>query len=59
MNYNEIIRQLAIKENVSVEEIEKEMEAAIKYAELDCSAKEFIETTVALLKQKTIYSRIV
>lgn len=60
MNYNEILRQLAIKENVSVKEIEKEMKTAIKSAGLDCSVKEFIETTTAaLILKKTIYSNLV
>lgn len=59
MNYKKILRQLALKENVSVKEIESEMQAAINYAGLDCSVKEFIETTSKLLREKTIYSNIV
>ena len=47
MNYQEIIKQLAEKENVSVKEIEKEMQTAINYAGLDCSAEEFIKTVSA------------
>ncbi len=44
MRYKEILKKLSIKENVSVKEIECEMQAAINNAGLDCSAKEFIET---------------
>ena len=56
MNYNQILKQIAVKENVSVKEVEKEMQAAIKAAGLDCSPKEFIETTALLVREKTIYS---
>ncbi len=56
MNYNEILTQLAIKNNVSVKEIEKEMAFAISCAGLNCSVKDFIETTSASLI-KTIYSK--
>lgn len=56
MDYNEILRQLALKENVSVAEIEKEMKAAIESAKINCSVKEFIETVSALVKSKTTYT---
>lgn len=59
MTYKKILRQLALKENVSVKEIESEMQAAIDYAGLDCSVKEFIEITSKLIKEKTIYSNSV
>lgn len=57
MNCNKVLKQLATKENVSVKEIENEMKLAINSAGLNCSVKEFIETTAALLKEKTIYSK--
>ncbi len=56
MKYNKILKQLAAKENMSVKEIEKEMELAIVSAGLDCSVKEFIETAAKMLKERTIYS---
>ncbi len=59
MNYKEILRSLALKENTSAEEIENEMKAAINSTGLECSVKEFIELTTALLKERTIYSTIV
>lgn len=59
MTYKKMLRQLALKENVSVKEIESEMQSAIKYAGLDCSIKEFIEITTKLIKEKTIYNNIV
>lgn len=59
MTYKKILRQLALKENISVKEIESEMQAAIDYAGLDCSVKEFIEITTKMIKEKTIYSNIV
>ena len=49
MNYREILKQLAAKENVSVQEIEKEMKKAITCAGLDCSAEEFIKTITSLI----------
>ena len=45
MTYKKMLRQLALKENVSVKEIESEKQSAIDYAGLDCSIKEFIEKT--------------
>ena len=54
MKYNEILRQIAIKENVSVESVENEMQIAIKFAGLDCSVKEFIETTASMIKRRYI-----
>lgn len=59
MTYKKMLRQLALKENVSVKEIESEMKAAIDYAGLNCSVKEFIEITTKLINEKTIYSNIV
>ncbi len=59
MTYNEILKHLSDKENVSVKEIENEMVTALRSAGLDCSAKEFIEKTVTLVKEKTIYSKLV
>lgn len=56
MKYKQILKELALKENVSEKEIEREMKIAIEAAGLKCSVKEFIETTSNLLKQKTIYS---
>ena len=57
MNYNKILRQIADRENISVKEVENEMRIAIKMAGLDCSPKEFIETTARLVKERTIYSK--
>ncbi len=59
MNYKKILRQIAIKENTSVKEIEREMTAAIRAAGLTCSVKHFIENAAESVKQKTIYSNIV
>lgn len=59
MTYKKMLKQLAVKENVSVNEIESEMQAAIDYAGLNCSVKEFIEITSKLIREKTIYSSIV
>lgn len=54
MKYSEILRQLARKENVSVKEIEQEMQQAIDLAGLNCSVKEFIETTKKAIKGRYI-----
>ena len=59
MSYNKMLKQLALKENISAKEIEREMQTAIDYAGLDCSIKEFIEITSKLIKEKTIYNNIV
>ena len=56
MSYEDILKQIAIKENVSIEEVESEMKMAIKFAGLNCSVKDFIETTASLIKEETIYS---
>lgn len=58
MNYQKILKQLAKKENVSEQEIEKEMQNALYYAGLDCSAEEFIKS-VSEIASETIYSKIV
>ena len=50
MTYKKIIKKLAEKENVSVNQIEKEMNEAMKFTSLDCSAKEFISFTSNMLK---------
>lgn len=50
MNYNKILREIAKKENVSVKEVEREMQKAIDLTGLNCSAKKFIETTKNCLK---------
>lgn len=59
MEYKQMLKQLANKENVSEKEIEREMQAAIKCAGQDCSVKEFIEITSNLIQKKTIYNNIV
>lgn len=56
MKYKEILKQIAVKENVSVREIENEMKTAIEFVGLECSAEALIKTIAVSLKQKTIYS---
>ncbi len=55
MNYSEVLKQLSIKENISVTELENEMKKAINAAGLNCSVEDFIKQSVAILK-RTIYS---
>ncbi len=43
MKYREILKAISKKENVSINEIEREMENALALAGIECSAKEFIE----------------
>lgn len=52
MRYEDIIKQLAINENVSVEKIEEEMEKALSFTDLNCTAKEFIEITSTIIINK-------
>ncbi len=59
MKYKDILKEIATNRKISTKEVEKEMEAAIKCAGLDCSPKEFIENAVAVLKERTIYSKTV
>ena len=59
MRYKDIIKRISIKENISPKQVESEMQAAINSAGFNCSVQEFIETTSALLIQKTIYSNLV
>lgn len=56
MSYNKMLKQLALKENISAKEIEREMQTAIDYAGLNCSVKEFVEITSKFIIEKTIYS---
>lgn len=42
MKYEEIIKTLAKKENVSIEDIEKEMNLAISFSGMSCSPKDLI-----------------
>ena len=55
MSYDDIIKTLAIKENTTKEEIEKELSLAVKHTNLDCSASDLIFGVAELIK-KTIYS---
>lgn len=59
MTYKKMLKELARRENTSINEIEKEMQAAIDFAGLDCSVKEFIEITSRIINEKTIYNNIV
>ena len=52
MKYKEILRQLAIQENVSEKEIEKEMQLAIKAAGLNTTPKEFIEKATKQVEKR-------
>ena len=54
MNYNKILKQIAVKENISEKEIENEMKKAITMAGYDCSVQEFIEMSVKLLEKDYI-----
>lgn len=58
MKYKKIIRQIALKENISEKEVEQEMQSAIDTAGLNCTVQEFIKIMSSNLK-KTIYSNIV
>ncbi|MBO5935425.1 MAG: hypothetical protein J6Q94_08045 [Clostridia bacterium] len=49
MKYQEILEQLAKKENVSVHEIEEEMQNAICCTGLDCTAEEFIKAVSEII----------
>jgi len=55
MNYEEIVRQIAQKENVPQHEVKHEIELALNSAGLDCNAEDFIELMAAIIKIKTIY----
>lgn len=44
MKYHKILKLIADKENVTVKEIEKEMEAALKAANINCSPQQFIKS---------------
>lgn len=57
MNYSQILKSIAEKENISVQDAEKEMQLALAYSGLDCSVKEFIKAASKLITEKTIYSR--
>ena len=54
MKYKKILKELSIKENVPIKEIENEMKVAIKAAGLNCSIKKFMKSVILLLKQDYI-----
>lgn len=59
MRYQKILRQIAVKENTSVKEVERAMQEALIMAGIDCSVKEFIERMTEQIRARTIYSKIV
>ena len=59
MNYRKIIKRLAQQEQVSENEIEQEMTAALRLAGFNESPEDFIKTAALLCQEKTIYRRIV
>ena len=54
MKYRKILKELSMKENFSMKEIEKEMKKAIKIAGLKCSVKDFIELGSAIISRDYI-----
>lgn len=52
MNYNEILRRIADRENVSINDVENEMVEAIGRAGLDCTVEEFIDTVARMVMQR-------
>ena len=42
MRYDDIISELAIKENISKEEVNREMSAALSDAGIECSVEYFV-----------------
>jgi len=51
MNYNEILKSIALKNSTTPEAVEREMSIALKKAGIGCSPKEFIEKTSTLIKK--------
>ena len=51
MNYNEILKSIALKNSTTPEAVEREMSIALKMAGIGCSPKEFIEKTSTLIKK--------
>ena len=52
MNYKKILKTIAEKENLSVKEVESEMETALKLTGINCSVQEFLENTTEALKNR-------
>lgn len=52
MKYREILKIISKKENVSTNEIEREMENALALAGIECSAKDFIEKIAQSLSDR-------
>ena len=55
MKYGKIIKQIALKENISRKAVKQEMQSAIYSAGLDCTVEEFIRIMSSSIK-RTIYS---
>ncbi len=52
MNYSQIVKTIATKENCSPKEIENEMKKALALAGIGCSPKIFLKQTVLQLQQQ-------
>ncbi|MBQ5910377.1 MAG: hypothetical protein IIW94_00015 [Clostridia bacterium] len=52
MNYKKIMKELSLKENIPIKVLEKEMQAAIYSAGLNCSVKDFIKKGHKLAKKR-------
>lgn len=52
MGYNEILKNLAIKEKKTEKEIEDDMQQAINKAGLKCSAEEFIKVVSFFISKR-------
>ena len=58
MNYKKLLKRLSAQEKLPAKELEREMQAAISAAGLNCTVEEFIKTGTRLTKE-TIYRIIV
>ena len=52
MTYNQILNNLARRENVTTNQIEREKQIALKQAGIECTVKEFIECTTKLIAKR-------
>lgn len=54
MNYKEILFKIAKENNTTPFEVEKEMQNALRLANIDCNVKEFILGVSGLILQEKI-----
>ncbi len=54
MNYKEILSKIAKENNTTPFEVEREMQSALRMANIDCNAEEFIAMVSGMILQEKL-----